>query len=109
MNTIVDKEQLKGRIIAELNIGHLAEDEQEDIIDAVSEVLLKKATFEVMRRVPEAALDELDRLVETGDEAGMRALVRTHVPDIETVIADAARAGLDEHKRMVAELVAKEG
>lgn len=104
----IDKDQLRERIVAELNIGHLEPQEQEQVIDKVSEVLLKKATFEVMRRIPEDALDELDRLAVADDADAVRALVRKHVPDVDTVVADAAREGLEEHKRMVAEMVASQ-
>jgi hypothetical protein len=102
----IDKDQLRERIVAELNIGHLASDEQEHVINKVSEVLLKKATFEVMRRIPGDVLDELDRLADKEDAEAVRTLVRQHVPDVDDVVARAAKEGLDEHKRLVAELVA---
>ncbi len=107
-NHILDKEQLRSQIVAELNIAHLEPDEQENVINKVSEVLLKKATFEVMRRIPADALDELDRLADSDDAEAVRALVKQHVPDVDSVVADAAREGLEEHKRMVAQLMAEQ-
>ena len=100
-----DMNDLRERIIAELNIGHLTADEQEKVINAVGQVLLKRATLAVMDKMPKDTLDELDRLADTGDEAGIQALVKKHVPNAEEIVTEAAREGIAEHKRLVTELV----
>ncbi len=105
---IIDENQLRERIVAELNIGHLDVSEQEEIMGAVSDVLLKRASVEVMRRMSAEARAELDKLTEAGDEAAVSALVRKCVPNLEEVATQAAREGLAEHKRLVAELVTKQ-
>lgn len=104
----IDKEELRKRIIAELNIGHLTNEEQETVINKVSEVLMKRATLEVMRRIPEDQLDELDKLTEAEDGAGIQKLVAKYVPNVEEVVTQAAKDGLAEHKRLVTELAAKQ-
>ena len=104
----IDKEELRKRIVAELNIGHLTDDEQEKVINKVSEVLMKRATLEVMRRIPEDQLDELDKLTEAEDGAGIQKLGAKYVPNVEEVVTQAAKDGLAEHKRLVTELVAKQ-
>lgn len=105
--TPIDIEGLRAKIVAELNIGHLSAEEQEQVIGKVSEVLLKRATLALMQRIPADTLDELDRLTDAGDNAAIQKLVAEHVPDAEAVVTQAAQEGLAEHKRLVAELVAK--
>ncbi len=98
-------EELKARIIAELNIGHLPAEEQDQVINTVSQVLLKRATLAIMQRIPAEKLDELDKLSDAQDSAAIQKLVAEYVPDAEAVATQAAQEGLAEHKRLVAELV----
>ncbi len=105
---IVDPADLQARIVAELNIGHLDAAEQDKVINAVSEVLVKRATFAVMQQIPEDVQNELDTLAEAGDTEKLNELVRKHVPNVTEVVAQAAREGLEEHKRLVTELAAKQ-
>lgn len=107
MPSPIDIEELQKRIVAELNIGHLSAEEQQQVIGKVSEVLLKRATLALMQRIPAEKLDELDRLTAAKDDDGIRKLVAENVPDAEAVVTQAAKEGLAEHKRLVAELVAK--
>ena len=100
-------DELKKKIVGELNIGHLADVEQEEIVTKLSEVLLKDATLAVMQQIPESEHDKIDAMVGAGDDTGMQDLVRKYVPNVEQVVAEAVRAGIDEHKRLVTEEVAK--
>lgn len=99
-------EELKTLIVTELNIGHLDDAEQDTIISQLSDVLLKRATLAVMRLIPEGERDALDKLVEAGDGAGMQALISKYVPNVEQVMREAVRAGIDEHKQLLSEAVA---
>jgi hypothetical protein len=104
----LDPEQLKQQIIGELNIGHLLEREQNQIIDALGDVLLERATYEVMQQIPESSMAELDILAEHGSDTLLQQKIREFVPNVEQVVAAAVREGIEEHKRLVAEEVAKE-
>lgn len=109
MNTPIaplNVEELKAKIIAELGIENLPESEQLTIINDVSQMLLRRATFAIMRLLPPEVVDEVDRLTEAKDLKGVRALVLKHVPNVEEVAVQAARTALDEHKQLVAEQAA---
>jgi hypothetical protein len=104
----LDPEALRVQIIKELNIGHLLESEQNQIIEALGDVLLERATYEVMQQIPESSMAELDILAEHGSDTLLQQKIREFVPNVEQVVAAAVREGIDEHKRLVAEEVAKE-
>jgi hypothetical protein len=104
----LDPEALRAQIISELNIGHLTEAEQNQIIEALGDVLLELATYEVMQLIPEGKMAELDILAEHGSDTLLQQKIREFVPNVEQVVAQAVREGIEEHKRLVAEEVAKE-
>lgn len=101
----IDPQQLKQQIIEELNIGHLTESEQNQIIEMLGDVLLERATYEVMQLIPEGNMKELDVLAEHASDTLLQQKIREFVPNVEEVVADAVRAGIEEHKRLVVEAV----
>lgn len=104
----VDADALRAQIIDELNIGHLTEDEQNQIVEALGDVLLERATYAVMERLSEQQLAELDTLAEHASDALLQQKIAEFVPDAGEVIAAAVREGIEEHKRLVAEEVGKD-
>lgn len=96
-------EELRAQIIAELSLEHLSEEEQNQIIESLGEVLLERATYEVLERIPEEKMDELDALGEHGSDTLLQEKIREYVPNIEEVVAQAVKDGIAEHKRLVAE------
>jgi Protein of unknown function (DUF5663) len=101
----LNQDDVRGRIVAELEIDHLTQEEQDQIVEALGEVLLERATFEVMRLIPESEYETLDELTEAGRDEDMQAIIRKYVPNVEEVVAQAVQDGIDEHKRLVAEEV----
>jgi hypothetical protein len=99
----IDPEAMRAQIIAELNLEHLSEAEQNDIIEALGDVLLERATSAVMAQVPEDRFAELDDLAEHATDGVLQDKLRELVPHIENVVATAVREGIAEHKRLVEE------
>ncbi len=104
--SLMNPQDIHARIIEELSIGHLTPQEQDQIVEALGEVLLERATYEVMRSIPESEYETLDALTEQGRDADMQAIIRKYVPHIEEVVARAVQDGIAEHKRLVSEEVA---
>lgn len=104
----INPDEIRARIIADLELAHLTKDEQDQIIEALGEVLLERATYEVMSRIPEDALESLDALAESSTDDAMQAAIKKYVPDVEEVVMRAVSEGIEEHKRLVAQEVEKE-
>jgi ATP phosphoribosyltransferase len=96
---------MHARIVEELHIEHLTTEEQNQIVEALGEVLLERATYEVMRNIPESEYETLDKLTEEGRDEDMQAIIRKYVPNVEAVVAQAVQDGIAEHKRLVMEEV----
>lgn len=112
MNTATDttapRLDMKAIMVAELQIEHLQPEEQDALIEAIGEMLLERATYAVMSAVPETEYATLDAYAEKGDDASLQAHISKFVPNVEQVVAQAVRDGIAEHKRLVAEEVAKQ-
>jgi ATP phosphoribosyltransferase len=103
--TQLNPEDIRATIVAELAIDHLTTEEQDQIVEALGEVLLERATYEVMRQIPEHEYEALDSLTEQGRDEDMQAIIRKYVPEVEAVVAQAVQDGIAEHKRLVMEEV----
>lgn len=97
-------EQLKS-LVNELNIGHLTEEEQGQILEALGDIALKRVLVTVFDRVPENLRDTLADLIEKDDQEGIQKVFAEHVPDIADVVAAALQTTVEEHKRLVGEEV----
>ncbi|MBI5456202.1 hypothetical protein HY969_00510 [Candidatus Kaiserbacteria bacterium] len=97
----ITPEDLRSLIIAELSLGHLSENEQDQIIGELGRVLLDRATLEVMKLVPSEAFEVVDELIDKEMYADAQELIQKHVPNMETVMMEAVRAGIEEHKQRV--------
>lgn len=97
-------EQLKS-LINELNIGHLSEDEQGQILEALGDIALKRVLVTVFDRVPENVRDPLADMIEKDDQEGIQKIFAEHVPDIADIVAAALQTTVEEHKRLVGEEV----
>lgn len=108
----MDPQQLmaQGRemIVEELNIGHLPEKDQTAILSGLGEVLLRRVLLKLLELMPETERDSFGKMFAAQDSAGMQVLVEKHVPNANDVIKAELRAGIEEHKRLVAEDVAKQ-
>jgi len=103
----MDPQQImaKGRemLITELNIGHLSEASQNEVLDAVGNMLMHRVLFKLNSMLPENEQQNFGNLLGAGKEEEAQALVLKHIPNAEEVIANELRAGIEEHKRRVTE------
>jgi ATP phosphoribosyltransferase len=103
---VMNPQAIHARIVAELEIDHLTTEEQDQIVQALGEVLLERATYEVMKLIPEHEYETLDTFAEEGKDGDMQELIKKYVGNIENIVAQAVQDGIAEHKRLVAEEVA---
>jgi hypothetical protein len=61
--------QMQKKLIDDLGIGNLSEEQQNEIIIKVTEVLLKRIFLETMEKLDGEAMNEYDKMVENGASA----------------------------------------
>jgi hypothetical protein len=105
----MDLQQLmaQGRemLVKELNLGHLSQEEQEQILEGLGEVLLRRVLLKMLELLPESEQENFGQLFAAEDFRGMQALIEKHIPNSSDVIKAELRAGIDAHKILVNEAV----
>ncbi len=94
-------EEVKAKIIAELEIAHLPQEEQEQIIATLAEALLERATTIIMAKMPEGEFASVDALAEVGDQEALKAKIIEFVPDAPQIVDTVVRDGVAEYKQLV--------
>jgi hypothetical protein len=61
--------QMQKKLVDDLGIGNLSEEQQNEIIIKVTEVLLKRIFLETMEKLDGEAMNEYDKMVENGASA----------------------------------------
>ena len=95
-------------MIKELNIAHLPEEAQSEILDGLGEVLLRRVLLKLLELLPETERANFGKLLETSDGQAAQELIQKYIPNSPDVIRDELRAGIDEHKRLVNARVEKD-
>lgn len=106
MSPQINQQELREKIITELNLGHLTADEQTQIIDQLGGVLMERATVALLSKLPAGEVDKVDQLLANNQQQEAQAVIEQHVPNVQEVVAQALQEGIEEHKRRVAELAA---
>lgn len=105
-NLVVSPEDVRKQIVDGLSIGHLTVEEQDKIIGDLGAALLERATYAVLMQVPPEEFDRIDALVDQeGKEAEVAAAVKKVVPNVEEIVQDAIRSGVEDYKILVNEQV----
>jgi len=82
----VTQEELSKTVIAELGIGELSKEEQEEILTLFGENLVKKLTMEILTILPKEKHEEYMRLTEEGRVADVHELLKPHIPNFDAFI-----------------------
>ncbi len=75
-------------IIKELGIDQLPPEKQEEILTAMTEVILKRIILRVLENFDEAQKDEFEKVCSAGDQDQVNNYLMANVPDYENVIKD---------------------
>jgi hypothetical protein len=97
----MDPQQLlqQGRreIIDALNIGHLAKEEQDAIVDKLGTVLMQRVLVTVFDMLPDAERARFEELLNADQMDAVQALIQKNIPNAQEVIQNEIRDGVREH------------
>lgn len=97
---------VKTDIVRELELSHLPEDMQNQIVDSVSELLVKAVISELLGNIPEAKHDAFGAIAETGDSTLIELFLEREVPGFKEKSKAIVAQELAAIKARTAELVA---
>jgi hypothetical protein len=100
--SMVDPQTLKEYIMHNLGIESFPEDIQNDIIEKLGQVIAQRITLKTLARIPSDVHDTFDRLVETADEAEVRAFIEEHISDYDMFVKNIVTTEIETYKKLVA-------
>ncbi len=102
---VVKPEDVKKMIVEALNIGHLPETDQDSIIGELAGTLMERATLAVLQEIPAEEFEEIDALADVGKDVEMVEAIRKVVPNVQEIMENAIKTGVEEYKILVNEQV----
>lgn len=95
-------------LVGELNLGHLAVEQQDEILDGLGEVLMQRVLLKLLELMPESERENFGKLFAEQKGEEMQTLVEKFVPNSADVIKAEFKAGIEEHKRLIHEEAQRE-
>lgn len=93
-------------ILKELEIDKLPPEKQEEILTAMTELILKRITLRVLQNFSEKQKEEFDQICSGGDQEKINQFLLVNVPDYERVIQEEIGQFKNEIKETVDALLA---
>lgn len=79
---------IQGDLIKELAIDQLPPEKQEEVLTAMTELLLKRLTVRVLENLSEPQREEFSRISAGGDPEKVNQFFVANVPDYEKIMQD---------------------
>ena len=90
----------KAQLVAELNIGHFSPEEQDAFLEKMGEYLMRRVLTKMFDAVTDPAdRKEVEKLIGDQNFLLVRAIVEKYIRDVDTLVQEEARAGLEEYKK----------
>jgi len=83
-----DQSVIQDNILKELGIDQLPQEKQEEVLAAMTEVLLKRIILRVLQGLSEAQRGEFEQLCAAGDQEKVNQFLAKNVPNYEAVIKE---------------------
>ena len=97
----LSQEEIKSKVAAELEITHLAADEQDKIISTLAEEMLKRASVVIMSKMPDSELDEIEALLDGDHNEEVKNRIIDFVPNASQIVDTVIKDGIEEYKQLV--------
>lgn len=95
-------EDMRNRIISELNLQELTPAEQDEIIMSLSELLVERVAINIFAKMPDEQLSQVDALLAEGKQEEANTLMLQYVPDAQAIAEKTVTDGIAEYKARVA-------
>jgi len=94
------------KIIAELNLAHLPTAEQDQVLDTLGDVLIRRIIIKVLSLLPETEKQTFEQLFASEQNEALEALINKNIPNAREVMMQEVRDGVEDYKKKVNEIVA---
>ncbi|OHB25085.1 MAG: hypothetical protein A2542_00090 [Parcubacteria group bacterium RIFOXYD2_FULL_52_8] len=95
------RESLQKVILKYLGIDGLPEEDQKEIVEGLTENVLRGIVIAMLGQVPHEMHPEFRRLREAGDNEALTKFLRQYIPDLEALVQDETKRTVDEFRQVV--------
>ncbi len=103
MTTIPNKEEVIALLSKELNISHLNEQEQQDIITKMSTVVLDRISLALIAELPQPEMARIDKLLASNQTEAVQVLLLKHIPNIGAISESVIAETMGEYSALIAQ------
>ncbi len=82
----MDNKELRDILIAELGIGELPIEAQDEIVSKLGEIILKSVTVAIFEKLPAEARAEFDAITTSGDNDKVQEFLAKNIPDMPALM-----------------------
>ncbi|MBI4118120.1 MAG: hypothetical protein HY455_01080 [Parcubacteria group bacterium] len=97
---------LQQKIATELGVGSLPPESQRRIIARLGEIILQRATMNILDVLPQEKRGEFGKLAAGEDQGAVEMFLKAHVPNAEELVNAAIRQEVEAFKGFKAQLAA---
>ena len=100
--------QGRQQIVDALNIGHLTEAEQNEIVESLGTVLFKRVLIALLDRLPEEDAKRYMEFTQAEQHESAQAIVAKHIPNYGDIVNEELTKGIQEYVQHVNAAKAKQ-
>jgi hypothetical protein len=101
-SSLVDTETLRTQLIDSLGLTNVPPEEQEALLQKISEAIMDRVGISIMTHLNEEQMDAASALMNAGDSAGLREYMQSVIPAFdEFVQTEVTRAIVDYQKLLI--------
>ncbi len=82
----MDNKELRDILIAELGIGELPLEAQNEIVSKLGEIILKSVTVAIFEKLPQEARAEFEAITDSGDNERVQEFLAKNIPDMPALM-----------------------
>ncbi|MBI4121131.1 MAG: hypothetical protein HY457_02660 [Parcubacteria group bacterium] len=97
---------LQSKIATELGVGNLPPESQKRIIARLGEIILQRATMNILDVLPEEKRGEFGKLAAGDDQSAVEAFLKQFVPNADELVNAAIKQEVEAFKGFKAQLAA---
>ncbi len=82
----MNNKELRNILIAELGIGELPEEAQDEIVSKLGEIILKSVTVAIFEKLPKDARAEFEAVTASGDSVAVQEFLAKNIPNLPALM-----------------------
>ncbi len=82
----MNNQELRDILIAELGIGELPEDAQDEIVSKLGEIILKSVTVAIFEKLPKEERVNFERISASGDNERVQEFLAKNIPNMSALM-----------------------